>query len=100
MDAMTRKAKKNPEVKTPRAHKPYESKTTIRLNGEKLIRLRAKRGWTQAEAARRCKLIDERMRGISIFCYGSAERGALLQAAKAGLIAKLYEVPLEQLEVA
>jgi transcriptional regulator with XRE-family HTH domain len=88
------------KARAPRVHKPYESKTTIRLNGKKLVHLRAGRGWTQAEAAARCKFIDPAKRGISIFCYGSAERGAPLQAAKAGIIAKLYEVPLEQLEVA
>jgi transcriptional regulator with XRE-family HTH domain len=84
----------------PRMKKAYASKTKIRLDGRKLVHLRADRGWTQAEAAERCKLIDPAKRGISIFCYGNAERGSELQATKAGLIARLYDIPLKQLEVA
>lgn len=68
----------------------YESKTKVKLNARKLIHLRAKRQWTQKTAAMKAK--------VSLPTYGSAERGHEIQAAKAGKIAALYRMELEELE--
>lgn len=70
--------------------KKYDSKTKIRLDGRKLVHLRAAKEWTQKQAAKKAK--------ISLPTYGNAERGLEVQAVKAGLIAKAFHVPVEQLE--
>lgn len=68
----------------------YESKTKVRLNGRKLVLLRARLDWTQRTAARKAR--------VSLPTYGNAERGLEVQAAKAGRIAKAFRVDLESLE--
>ena len=68
----------------------YESKTKIALDGKKLVLMRAKRRWTQKQAARRAK--------VSLPTYGNAERGQEVQAANAGRIAAAYNVEVEELE--
>lgn len=68
----------------------YESTTKIRLDARKLIRLRAKKEWTQAVAAKKAR--------VSLPTYGNAERGAEVHAANAGKIARAFRVELEELE--
>lgn len=68
----------------------YKSYSKIRLDGRKLARLRANKQLTQTDVARRA--------GIGRLCYVNAERGCLLQPAKAGAIAEFYNTPLEELE--
>lgn len=68
----------------------YESKTKIKFDAKKLVRLRAKNKWTQKQAARKAK--------VSLPTYGNAERGLEIQAANAGRIAEAFLTPLEQLE--
>jgi DNA-binding XRE family transcriptional regulator len=67
-----------------------QSNTKIRLKGRELVMLRAKKAWTQKQAAKKAK--------ISLPTYLNAEKGMELHAAKAGMIAKLYKVDLEDLE--
>lgn len=66
------------------------SQSKVKLDTKKLVRLRAKRQWTQKQAARKAK--------VSLPTYGNAERGLDLQAAKAGMIAAAYGVELAELE--
>jgi DNA-binding XRE family transcriptional regulator len=67
----------------------YQSKTKIKLKGRALVMLRAKKQWTQKQAARKA--------GVSLWTYGFAEAGAELHAKSAGKIAELYGKDLEEL---
>lgn len=69
----------------------YESKTKIRLDGRKVIHLRAAKKWSQRTAAKKAK--------VDYATYRSAETGADLQAIKAARIATLYGVNLADLEM-
>lgn len=71
--------------------KRYASKTKLRLNGKKLVHLRAGEKLTQDEAAKKAQ--------VSTPTYKNAEAGCELQAANAGKIAEAFGVSLEELEM-
>lgn len=62
----------------------------MKLNRDKLLKLRTKKGWTQIEAAVRA--------GVSQPTYNRAENGKEIQPLKAQKIANAVRVPLSELE--
>lgn len=70
--------------------KKYESKTKVRLKTKALRRWRARKEFTQKEAAE--------FAGVSIPTYQNAEYGKELQLVKASRISKAVRIPLDELE--
>lgn len=70
--------------------KKYESKTKVKLKTDVLLKWRAKREFTQAQAAE--------FVGVSAPTYKNAEYGNEIQLLSASRISKRIRVPLEELE--
>lgn len=62
----------------------------MKLDSNKLIQLRAKRGWRQIDVAAKAS--------VSLPTYVNAEQGKNIQAVKAAKIAMAFRVELDELE--